>query len=85
MIGNPSNQSMVENRNQDISGGRLQQEWQNSSGVVQLAIDESGYLEFQTNTTSASAGTNGAVPAQVAGYTNISIGGAIKKIAYFNA
>lgn len=45
-----------------------------------------GQIGFgNTTATSATAGSNGAVPAQVAGYLTISVGGTAQKIPYFNS
>jgi hypothetical protein len=54
------------------------------SGTDRLGVTAAGVLLVGTTTaTSATAGLNGAVPAQVAGYINVSIGGTNYKIPYF--
>lgn len=65
------------------------QEWQNSSGMVLASIGASGLTDFSNVgsvhfASTATAGTNGATPAQVWGYLNILFGGAAKKIALYN-
>lgn len=59
---------------------------QDGSGLTRLQITSTGLVAFQnaTLTTSATAGTNGAVPSQVGGYLEVVINGSTVKIPYFN-
>lgn len=50
--------------------------------IVSASLDSTN--NFSTTATTASTGANGAPPAQVAGYITINVGGAAKKIPYYN-
>lgn len=57
-----------------------------AAGLVRNVIvfpDQTDALTDGTVATSASAGTNGAAPAQVVGYLNITISGTVYKVPYY--
>jgi hypothetical protein len=57
-----------------------------NNNTSKFAIDGTGkvIVPSTNTTTSATAGANGAVPAQVVGYLTVNINGADQKIPYFN-
>lgn len=60
-------------------------EFQNSAGTVLSGVTAAGRVLFnETPAASATAGVNGATPAQVGGYITVSVQGVDRKVPYYN-
>ena len=59
------------------------QQWK-PTGIVRFAINAQGDPLFATSNVSATTGASGALPAQVAGYVTINVGGTNVKVPYYN-
>lgn len=61
-------------------------QYTDGAAAIKFSIKQDGHIAITSGiqTLTATAGTNGATPAQVQGYMNIEVDGFVKKIPYYN-